>query len=51
MAIRIRLLVSTAAPTNNSKRSRPRAKQRFMPRLRNRTETRPSMPVSVFLYL
>jgi hypothetical protein len=35
-AILIRLLASTAAPTNSSKRWRPSARQRFMPRPRNR---------------
>src|SRR5260221_398084 len=43
-AILIRLLASTAAPTNSPKRRRPSARQRFMPRPRNRTEMRPSMP-------
>src|SRR6202158_799718 len=43
-AILIRLLASTAAPTNTSKRGRPSARQRFMPRPRNSTEIRPSMP-------
>ena len=43
-AILMRLLASTAAPTHNSKRSRPSARQRFMPRPRNSTEMRPSMP-------
>ena len=43
-AIRSRLLASTAAPTNTSKRSRPWARQRFMPRPRKSTEMRPSMP-------
>ena len=43
-AILIRLLASTAAPTNTSKRWRPSARQRFMPRPRNSTEMRPSMP-------
>src|SRR5260370_24845047 len=43
-AILIRLLASTAAPTNTSKRWRPSARQRFMPRPRNSTEIRPSMP-------
>src|SRR5437667_12026153 len=43
-AILIKLLASTAAPTHNSKRSRPSARQRFMPRPRNSTEMRPSMP-------
>src|SRR5215471_7147778 len=43
-AIRIRLLVSTAAPTNSSKRGRPWARQRFMPLPRKSTEMRPSMP-------
>src|SRR2546425_1364511 len=43
-AILIRLLASTAAPTPNSKRWRPSAGQRFMPRPRNNTEMRPSMP-------
>src|SRR5437879_5649352 len=43
-AILIKLLASTAAPTSNSKRSRPSARQRFMPRPRNSTEMRPSMP-------
>jgi hypothetical protein len=37
-AILMRLLASTAAPTHNSKRSGPSARQRFMPRPRNRTE-------------
>src|SRR4029077_17324980 len=40
----IKLLASTAAPTNTSKRWRPSARQRFMPRPRNSTEMRPSMP-------
>src|SRR6202022_4474343 len=40
----MRLLASTAAATHNSKRSWPSARQRFMPRPRNRTEMRPSMP-------
>src|SRR6516164_7275467 len=44
VAILIRLLASTAAPTHNAKRSRPSARQRFMPRPRNSTEMRPSMP-------
>jgi len=44
VAILMRLLASTAAPTHNSKRSRPSARQRFMPRPRNSTEMRPSMP-------
>src|SRR5216117_2400267 len=43
-AILIKLLASTAAHTHNSKRSRPSARQRFMPRPRNSTEMRPSMP-------
>ena len=43
-AIRIRLLVSTAAPTNSSKRGRPWARQRFIPLPRKSTEIRPSMP-------
>ena len=43
-AILMRLLASTAAPTNNSKRLVPSARQRFMPRPRNSTEMRPSMP-------
>src|SRR5437773_7026164 len=43
-AILIKLLASTAAPTHNSKRSRPSARQRFMPRPLNSTEMRPSMP-------
>jgi hypothetical protein len=43
-AIRIRLLVSTAAPTNTWNRSRPLARQRRMPRPRISTEMRPSMP-------
>src|SRR5207244_8134917 len=43
-AILIRLLASTAAPTHNSKRWRPSAGQRFMPRPRNNREMRPSMP-------
>jgi hypothetical protein len=43
-AILMRLLTSTAAPTNTSKRSGPWARHRFMPRPRNRTEMRPSMP-------
>src|SRR5207237_1915914 len=43
-AILIRLLASTAAPPHNAKRSRPSARQRFMPRPRNSTEMRPSMP-------
>ncbi len=40
----MRLLASTAAPTNNAKRSAPSARQRFMPRPRISTEMRPSMP-------
>jgi hypothetical protein len=40
----MRLLTSTAAPTNNAKRSPPAARQRFMPRPRISTEMRPSMP-------
>ncbi len=40
----MRLLVSTAAPTKTSKRTRPSARHRFMPRPRNSTEMRPSMP-------
>src|SRR5437879_4094747 len=43
-AILIRLLAITAAPTHNSKRLRPSARQHFMPRPRNSTEMRPSMP-------
>src|ERR1700704_5388375 len=43
-AIFMRLLASTAAATHSSKRSRPSARQRFMPRPRNNTEMRPSMP-------
>src|SRR5713226_6677821 len=43
-AIFMRLLASTAAATHSSKRSRPSARQRFMPRPRNSTEMRPSMP-------
>src|ERR1700745_2460087 len=43
-AILIKLLASTAAATHNSKRSLPSARQRFMPRPRNSTEMRPSMP-------
>jgi hypothetical protein len=43
-AMFMRLLASTAAATHNSKRSWPSARQRFMPRPRNRTEMRPSMP-------
>src|SRR6266567_5989340 len=43
-AIVIRLLASTAAPTHSSKRSWPSARQRFMPRPRNSTEIRPSIP-------
>src|ERR1035437_1652894 len=39
-----RLLASTAAPTKTSKRWRPLARQRFIPRPRNSTEIRPSMP-------
>src|SRR5258708_36118702 len=42
-AILIRLLATTAAPTNSSKRWRPSARQRFMPRPRNSTEMRPSI--------
>src|SRR5262250_3208759 len=44
VAITKRLLASTAAPTHNSKRSFPSARQRFMPRPRHSTEMRPSMP-------
>src|SRR3979490_3384615 len=40
-AIFMRLLASTAAATHSSKRSRPSARQRFMPRPRNNTEMRP----------
>src|SRR5215468_3478306 len=40
----MRLLASTTAPTHNSKRSLPSARQRFMPRPRASTEMRPSMP-------
>src|ERR1700731_2234049 len=40
----MRLLASTAAPTNSAKRSAPSARQRFMPRPRIKTEMRPSMP-------
>src|SRR5882672_815780 len=40
----MRLLASTAAATHSSNRSRPSARQRFMPRPRNNTEMRPSMP-------
>src|SRR4029077_13093239 len=40
----MRLLASTAAPTNSAKRSAPSARQRFMPRPRINTEMRPSMP-------
>src|SRR5712691_4033917 len=43
-AMIMRLLASTAAPTNNAKRSAPSARQRFMPRPRISTEMRPSMP-------
>src|ERR1700694_3732919 len=43
-AIFMRLLASTAAATHSSKRSRPSARQRFMPRPRNSTEMRPSIP-------
>ena len=43
-AIFMRLLASTAAATHSSKRSRPSAGQRFIPRPRNSTEMRPSMP-------
>ena len=43
-AILIRLLASTAAPINTLKRWRPSARQRIMPRPRNRTEMRPSTP-------
>ena len=43
-AMFMRLLARTAAATHNSKRSAPSARQRFMPRPRNRTEMRPSMP-------
>src|SRR5260370_19700204 len=43
-AIFMRLLARTAAATHISKRSRPSARQRFMPRPRNNTEMRPSMP-------
>ena len=35
---------SSGAPTNNSKRWRPSAGERFIPRPRNGTEMRPSMP-------
>ena len=43
-AMVMRLLVRTAAPTKTSKRSRPSARHRFIPRPRNSTEIRPSMP-------
>ena len=43
-AILMRLLASTAAATHNSQRSCPSARHRFMPRPRNSTEMRPSMP-------
>src|SRR5258708_14801110 len=43
-AIFMRLLASTAAATHSSNRSRPSARQRFMPRPRNNTEMRPSIP-------
>src|ERR1700681_4147838 len=39
-AIFMRLLASTAAATHSSNRSRPSARQRFMPRPRNNTEMR-----------
>src|SRR6516225_11834431 len=38
-AIISKLLTNTAAPTNSSKRSRPSARQRFIPRPRNKTES------------
>jgi hypothetical protein len=44
----MRLLASTAAPTNSSKRSMPTARQRFMPRPRNSTEMRPSMTGKIY---
>jgi hypothetical protein len=43
-AIIMRLLASTAVPTHSSNRSRPFARHRFIPRPRNNTEMRPSMP-------
>ena len=43
-AMRIKLLASTAAPTSISNLSRPLARHRFIPRPRNNTEMRPSMP-------
>ena len=42
-AIFMRLLASTAAATHISNRTRPSARQRFMPRPRNNTEMRPSI--------
>src|ERR1019366_8236787 len=44
LAMRIKLLASTAAPTSISNLSRPLARHRFIPRPRNNTEIRPSMP-------
>ena len=43
-AIIMRLLPSTAVPTHSSNRSRPFARHRFIPRPRNSTEMRPSIP-------
>ena len=43
-AIIMRLLASTAVPTHSSNRSRPFARHRFIPRPRNSTEMRPSIP-------
>ena len=43
-AIVMRLLASTAAPTHSSNPSRPFARHRFIPRPRNNTEMRPSIP-------
>jgi hypothetical protein len=43
-AITMRLLASTAVPTHSSNRSRPFARHRFIPRPRNKTEMRPSIP-------
>jgi hypothetical protein len=51
VAMIMRLLASTAAPTNNVKRSTPSARQRFMPRPRISTEMRPSMPSVIFRLL
>ena len=44
VAIIMRLLASTAVPTHSSNRSRPFARHRFIPRPRNNTEMRPSIP-------